>query len=90
MVADRVVAVDEIVRILGDYVGPHMGRAALDAQCARLRIDPDRLSGADLVLLSERLVIGLRLFVGVAKAEEVAQALRRLASPPDDENQVAS
>ena len=65
-----------IVGILSPYVGPHMVRTTVQAHGRKLSLDLERLTGADLDLFAERIALGLRVFVGPAKAEEAALAPR--------------
>ena len=66
--------------ILSAYVGPHMARATIDAHAVKLELDLERLKRADLELLAQRVALGLKVFVGPAKAGEAALAVRSVGS----------
>jgi len=76
----RAERLEKMVEVMGGYVGPHMGRAALTAQAASLGLDLAALGPGDLVRLVHKVEVGLRLFIGPEKAAEVGVQLRSLAN----------
>ncbi len=72
---ERAQAESEIVEALAPYIGPSMARSAVEAHGTRLRIEGESLSREQLSQLVERLVLGLRIFVGSRKSDEIALEL---------------
>ncbi len=72
---DRAQAEAEIMEALAPYIGPSMARSAVEAHGTRLRIEGESLSREQLGQLVERLVLGLRIFVGSRKSDAIALEL---------------
>ena len=68
---------DEVVGLLGPYLGDSMARASVVGHCRSLSIEGSTLNGAQLAQLVDRLRKGMTLFVGERKSEALAAALKR-------------
>jgi hypothetical protein len=69
---------NEIYRILLPLFGETMADSSLSSQCAALGVNEAHLSAAELPLLAERLRRAMVIFLGKAKAEEVARSIEGL------------
>lgn len=69
---------EQITDLLKPYIGPHMARAAVDAHASKLGLDLDHLDRGGLDALAERIALGLHIFVGKEKSEQISSAVRRL------------
>ena len=72
--------VDRIIGVLSPYIGSHMARATVEAHAVKLGLDPQHLTRTELAALADRILLGLRIFVGPAKADEAAHAIRLLGA----------
>jgi hypothetical protein len=69
---------EQITELLKPYIGPHMARAAVDAHASKLGLDLDHLDRGGLDALAEHIALGLHVFIGKEKSEQVSSAFRRL------------
>ncbi len=72
---DRAWAESEIADTLAPYLGAFMAKSAVAAHTTRLKIEGESLSREQLGQLVDRLALGLRVFVGNKKSDEIALEL---------------
>lgn len=65
----------QIEAILSPYLGHSVAQATIRLQCKALNTTPESLSHDQMPSLIDRLTIGLRVFVGADKANQIRAAL---------------
>jgi hypothetical protein len=75
--------VQALTETLTPYIGATMARSALRAQCERLGLDGDVVSGAQAEGLIVKVGNGLNVFLGREKAALVVEEMRRTLGPAE-------
>jgi hypothetical protein len=70
-------AAQEIVRVVGPYIGETMARSATEAHCQKLGIGAGTVSPEQLEALLAKLAGGLNIFLGREKSAVVIADVRR-------------
>lgn len=63
--------VERLEAILTPYLGRTVAQTTIRMQCKALGILPDGLTAGQLPALIDRVTVGLRVFVGVEKANQI-------------------
>lgn len=63
--------VQRLEEILTPYLGRTVAQTTIRMQCKALGIAPDGLTAAQLPSLIDRVTVGLRVFVGAEKANQI-------------------
>lgn len=61
----------QLEEILTPYLGRTVAQTTLRMQCKALGITPDALSATQMPQLIDRVTVGLRVFVGLEKANQI-------------------
>ena len=73
--------VEALTQTLTPYIGATMARSAVRAQCARLGLGAEVVSGAEAEGLIVKVGNGLNVFLGREKAAVVVDEMRRTLGP---------
>ena len=70
---------NNIIDILTPYLGKAMAESSLKVNCTSyLKISPDELSAEHIPALCDRLIRGLKVFVGVENAQNIINIIKIL------------
>ena len=67
--------VQRLEEILTPYLGRTVAQTTIRMQCKALGITPEGLTSAQLPALIDRVTVGLRVFVGAEKANQIRSAM---------------
>ncbi len=70
---------ENIVTILSPYLGKAMTEASLKVNCEKLGIVPDSISSQHVPELCDKLVKGLKVFLGEDKAIKVIDSIQKIS-----------
>lgn len=76
------VVTQKIVEILAPFVGPNMAKASVGLQLQKIGHAGEMMSAVTVEELLGKLRPGLAVFVGTAKADEAAAAMKQALSIP--------
>lgn len=80
---DRQRILDILERVLTPHIGPLLAHASTRSQCEKLGIEEDEITPEQLEELVKALGLGLAVFVGRPKAEELVEQMRRVVLEPE-------
>lgn len=66
----------KIVNVLAPSVGKMMAESIVSNQCKRMNIKPDQLTSAALPQIAKGVEMGLKIFVGSSKAQEIGKQIQ--------------
>ena len=68
--------VQTIATAIAPYIGQMMARTSIEAHCRRLGLDAGRLANGDVERLLQQIALGLNVFIGREKTENVMRDIR--------------
>jgi hypothetical protein len=73
---ERTAVVQTIVEEVSPFLGVLMARTSVDLHCRNLKVDGSTVTPAQIDALLQKLAMGLNVFIGRQKSEQVVQQIR--------------
>jgi hypothetical protein len=74
---ERTIVMQTIVDEVSPFLGVLMARSSIELHCRNLKVDGPIVTPAQIDALLQKLAMGLNVFVGRLKSEQLMQQIRR-------------